>query len=170
MEVPEKFGLFSCSLLHLLDRVSSAEVCRSCKSTQLFVFFLFLCTNKIYSLNARTLTSSGSHFGSHKSDITLLLITLHFSAQCALLRLHIYVTKDYFEPLTVLSISLRDIITLFINVFAYLSFTLVQRWKKREKKPNNLRIEVKKTFFLFRYLNSMTYIYMAFYNLIYTVV
>lgn len=111
------------------------------------LFFFFLCTNKIYSLNARTLT--GSHFGPHKSDITLLLITLHSSAQWALLRLHIYVTKDYFEPVTVSSVSLRDIITLFINLFAYLSFTLVWRFEDWTS--------TKCTFFLFRYLNSMTY-------------
>lgn len=53
----------------------------------------------------------------------LLLITLDFSAHWALLHLHIYATKDYFDhhqPLT-------D--TLFINLFVHLSFPLFQRWK-----------------------------------------
>lgn len=127
---PGNFWLPPGSVLHQPGWVSRAEVCRRRKSTQLLPPPAPFCANKIYPLNGRIWISSGSRFRSHKSDVTvrLPLITQRFWARWGLLRSHTYVTKDYFEPLTVPSVSPPDIITLFINLFAYLSFAVVQWW------------------------------------------
>lgn len=116
-------GLAECRVLKFVVAVSP----HSCYPPPIPAPF---CMNKIYPLNARIWISSGSRFRSHKSDVTvrLPLITQRFCARWGLLRSHTYVTKDYFEPLTVPSVSPPDIITLFINLFAYLSFVVVQWW------------------------------------------
>lgn len=69
----------------------------------------------------------------------LLLITLGFSAHWALLHLHIYATKDYFEPPTPPAISLTD--TLFINLFAHLSVTLFQQWTYSKMRFEDFRLK-----------------------------
>lgn len=123
---PGNFWLPPGPVLHRPGWVSRAEVCRRRKSTQLLPPPLFVLTRFTHWI----WISSGSRFRSHKSDVTvrLPLITQRFCARWGLLHSHTYVTKDYFEPLTVPSVSPPDIITLFINLFAYLSFAVVQWW------------------------------------------
>lgn len=107
VQLQENFGHVGPSLLPVSDWMSSAEVCRGRKSPSFYI----------------NVTPSRSRHPSPFTDwcyCALLLITLDFPAHWALLHLHIYATKDYFEPPTPPAISLTD--TLFINLFAYLYF------------------------------------------------